>query len=105
MLIKIIIGVIAFLVGAILMFPLGMNYRKRMAEKEIGSAEDEAKRIINESIKSAESKKREALLEAALALVRERLGRTRALTVLVKGSHAMHMGEIAGALARALTDA
>ena len=62
--ITIIIGVIAFLVGAILMFPLGMNYRKRMAEKEIGSAEDEAKRIINESIKSAENKKREMLVEA-----------------------------------------
>ena len=30
--------------------------------KEIGSAEEEAKRIINESIKSAENKKREMLV-------------------------------------------
>ncbi|MFR6379393.1 MAG: ribonuclease Y [Evtepia sp.] len=35
-----------------------------MAEKEIISAEEEAKRILNEAIKSAESKKREALVEA-----------------------------------------
>jgi len=46
-------------------FRFGIGYRKRVAEREIGSAEDEAKRIINESIKSAEAKKREALVEAA----------------------------------------
>ena len=45
-------------------FALGIYYRKKIAEREIISAEEEAKRIINESIKSAESKKREALVEA-----------------------------------------
>ena len=45
-------------------FFIGFGYRKKVAEREISSAEEEAKRIINESIKSAESKKREALLEA-----------------------------------------
>jgi ribonuclease Y len=45
-------------------FALGIVYRKRVAEREIASAEDEAKRILNDAIKSAESKKREALLEA-----------------------------------------
>ncbi len=45
-------------------FFLGVQYRKKVAEREIMSAEEEAKRIINESIKSAESKKREALVEA-----------------------------------------
>ncbi len=49
---------------AIIMFILGITYRKKVSEREISSAEEEAKRIINESIKSAESKKREALLEA-----------------------------------------
>jgi len=43
---------------------VGFTMRKRIAEREISSAEEEAKRIINESIKSAESKKREALVEA-----------------------------------------
>ncbi len=52
--------VVLFIIG----FVLGINYRKRVAEKEMSSAEEEAKRIINEGIKSAENKKREALLEA-----------------------------------------
>ena len=50
-------------VGAVCFF-IGMTYRKKVAEKEIGSAEEEARRIINESIKGGESKKREMLLEA-----------------------------------------
>ena len=45
-------------------FFLGVTYRKKVAEREIMSAEDEAKRIINDAIKNAESKKREALVEA-----------------------------------------
>ncbi len=49
---------------AVITFVLGIQYRKRVSEREIASAEEEAKRIINESIKSAETKKREALLEA-----------------------------------------
>ncbi|HBI63666.1 MAG TPA: ribonuclease Y [Clostridiales bacterium] len=56
----IIAAVVGILVGAI----AGVLYRKNVAEKEIGSAEEEAKRIINDSIKTAESKKREAVLEA-----------------------------------------
>ena len=56
----IIAAVVGILVGAI----AGVLYRKNLAEKEIGSAEEEAKRIINDSIKTAESKKREAVLEA-----------------------------------------
>ena len=56
--------VILIVVVAAVMFALGIFYRKRVAEREIASAEDEAKRIINEAIKSAESKKREALVEA-----------------------------------------
>ena len=45
-------------------FFLGVTYRKKVAEREIMSAENEAKRIINDAIKNAESKKREALVEA-----------------------------------------
>ena len=56
-----VIGGVVF--GAIGIF-LGWNRRKSAAEREIGSAEDEAKRIVNDAYKSAESKKREALLEA-----------------------------------------
>ena len=68
----VILTIVGFLVGAIIMFPLAVNYRKRTAEKEIGSAEDEAKRIINESIKSAENKKREMLVEAKEEIQKDR---------------------------------
>lgn len=61
----IIIGiVVGLIVMLVIGFVLGMAYRKKVAEREISSAEDEAKRIINESIKAAEAKKREALVEA-----------------------------------------
>lgn len=56
----IIAAIVGILVGAF----AGFLYRKKIAEKEIGSAEEEAKRIINDSIKAAEGKKREAVLEA-----------------------------------------
>ena len=48
--------VILIVIVAAVMFAAGIFYRKRVAEREIASAEDEAKRIINEAIKSAESK-------------------------------------------------
>ena len=60
----IILPIAGFILGAILFFLIGIAYRKRTAEREIGSAETEATRILNEAIKSSESKKREMLLEA-----------------------------------------
>ena len=51
-------------VFAIIGFAAGIQRRKRKAEAAIGSAEDEAKRILNEAIKTAEAKKRESILEA-----------------------------------------
>ena len=56
--------IIGYVAVAFLCFFLGISYRKKVAEKEIGSAETEATRIINEAIKSGESKKRELLVEA-----------------------------------------
>ena len=53
-------AVVFFFVG----FAIGMAYRKRVSEREIGSAETEATRIINEAIRSGESRKKEMLLEA-----------------------------------------
>ena len=61
---NIVLPIAGFIIGAVIFFLVGMNYRKKVAEKEIGSAEDEARRIINEAIKSGESKKREMLVEA-----------------------------------------
>jgi ribonuclease Y len=59
-----VISAIVVLAALCIVFLLGVTYRKKVSEREISSAEEEAKRIINESIRSAESKKREALLEA-----------------------------------------
>ena len=43
---------------------VGFAYRKKVAEREIGSAEAEATRLINEAIRNGESRKKEMLLEA-----------------------------------------
>ena len=45
-------------------FFAGINYRKKIAEGELGSAEEQAKKILNDAYKQAESKKRELTLEA-----------------------------------------
>ena len=56
----IIIAIAALIIG----FVFGFFYRKKVAEREIVSAEEEAKRIVNDAIKTADSKKKEAILEA-----------------------------------------
>ena len=60
----IVLPIAGFIVGAIIFFLVGVAYRKKVAEQAIGSAEQEAMRIVNEAIKGGESKKREMLLEA-----------------------------------------
>ena len=59
---------IALIAGIVVMavvgFAVGVAYRKRVSEREIGSAEAEATRLINEAIRSGESRKKEMLLEA-----------------------------------------
>jgi len=68
----IITALVGLVVGGVIFFPLGIRYRKNVSEKEISSAEEEGKRIVNEAIKSAESKKREALLEAKEEILKNR---------------------------------
>ena len=50
--------------GFAIFFPFGIQYRKKTAEAEFGTAEEEAKRIVGDAIKEAEVKKKEALVEA-----------------------------------------
>ena len=54
---------VALIAGAAFGIFLGIRIRKNTAEKEIGSAEDEAKRIVEDAIKAAEAKKKEVVLE------------------------------------------
>ena len=60
----IILIVVGTAVGIAAGFGFGIVYRKKVAEREIGSAEMEATRLINEAIRSGESRKKEMLLEA-----------------------------------------
>lgn len=54
----------ALAVGGIVGFVIGGAHRKRVAEAAIGSATDEAARIVNNAMTEAEQKKKEAILEA-----------------------------------------
>lgn len=49
---------ISLAAGIAVAFPLGIQYRKKVAEAELGTAEEEAKRIISDAIKDAEVKKK-----------------------------------------------
>ena len=51
------------IVSGIIAFFVGVSHRKKVAELQIGSAEQEAKRIVSEALKTAEAKKKEAILE------------------------------------------
>ena len=62
--IAVLIAVISAVVFAAIGFVLGGVHRKRVAEAEIGSANEEALRIVNQAVQTAESKKKEAILEA-----------------------------------------
>ena len=64
LILAIVLIVVGTLLGVGIGFGAGMTYRKKFAEREIGSAEAEATRIINEAIRGGESKKKEMLLEA-----------------------------------------
>ncbi len=56
-------GVVALLFG-VSGFVFGSLHRRKSAEATIGSAEEEARRILSDAMKNAESRKKEALLEA-----------------------------------------
>ncbi len=51
-------------IGGFILFKQGIKYRKKTAEAKIGSAEEEAQRILKDAGKEAESLKKAALVEA-----------------------------------------
>lgn len=70
-----IVLIIALVVGAVAGiggFVLGQAHRRRVAESSIGSATKEATRIVNDAISQAETKKKEAILEAKDEIHRQR---------------------------------
>jgi len=65
-------AIVAVIVGLGLGFLGGVIYRKKVAEAEIGSAEEQAKRIVDDGFKEAETLKKEALLEAKEEILKQR---------------------------------
>ena len=59
-----VICIVVALIAAAISWVAAIAYRKNVAEKTIGSAEEKARDIIDDALKVAETKKREALLEA-----------------------------------------
>ncbi|MCI9272861.1 MAG: ribonuclease Y [Clostridiales bacterium] len=64
--------VLAGVICGVIAFIAGVAHRKKIAETEIGSAEQEAKRIVSDAIKTAEAKKKEAILEGKDEIHRQR---------------------------------
>ena len=62
--VTIIVAAVCAVVFGVLGFILGQAHRKKTAEALIGSANDEAARIVNNAVNEAETKKKEAILEA-----------------------------------------
>jgi hypothetical protein len=71
-LIIIISVVITFVVSIVLGFLIGNTYRKKVGEAEIGSAEQQAEKILEEAGKTAETLKKEALIEAKEKIIKEK---------------------------------
>ncbi|WP_235843892.1 ribonuclease Y [Massilioclostridium coli] len=57
-------GALCGFVAGFISFKKGIAYRKQVAEGELGNAEEQAKRILEDAKKDASSKKKEALIEA-----------------------------------------
>lgn len=64
--------VVAAVVGIFIGVAVGIAMRKKIGERKIGSAEDEAKRIKDDAAKEAESMRKEALISAKEDILRQR---------------------------------
>ena len=64
LILAIILIVVGTALGVAIGFLSGMTYRKKVADREIGSAEAEATRILNDALRDSESKRKEMLIEA-----------------------------------------
>ena len=60
----IVIVIVLLIIEALVVKKLAVFYHVKVSEAKIGSAEDRAREIIDDALKAAETKKREALLEA-----------------------------------------
>jgi len=66
------LSVIMLVLGLVIGAVVATVYHRNVTDKKLGSAEEEAKRILNEAIKTAENKQREAMVEAKEAILTAR---------------------------------
>ena len=63
-----VVTIIAVIITLVIAVPVSgfvaVNYRKKVVEAKLGSADEKARQIIDDALKVSETKKREALLEA-----------------------------------------
>lgn len=62
--VTVVAAVVAAAVFGVIGFLLGGAHRKKVAEAAIGSATEEAARIVNQAVQTAENKRKETILEA-----------------------------------------
>ena len=62
--VAVIVVVILLAITALVAWKCAISYHVKVGEAKVGSAEEKAREIIDDALKTAETKKREALLEA-----------------------------------------
>ena len=72
MLVAVIAAVVAFALAAVIFFYAGINYRKKIAESTIGNAEQQAKKIVEDSKVDAERIKKDAILQAKDEMMKQK---------------------------------
>ena len=73
MLSAVIAGVIGLALGGVIFFYVGIQYRKKVAEATIESAENQAKKIVEDSKHDAERIKKEAILQAKEEMLKQKV--------------------------------
>ena len=78
------IAAVAVVITALIVWNVAISYRKKVVESKIGSAEEKAREIIDEAVKTAETKKREGLLEVKEEALRNKI-KYNGMTVMTIG--------------------
>ena len=66
------VGAVCFILGSVIFFFMGIRYRKNIAEATIGSAEEQAEKILNDSKLDAERIKKDAVIQAKDEMMRRK---------------------------------
>lgn len=62
--VAVLVAVVLIAIAVAVTYVLTLNYHRKVSEEKIGSAEQKAREIIDDAVKTADARKREALLEA-----------------------------------------